>query len=49
MIVGDELFWGYDDFPHLERFLAGADPLDAADWERWRVPLRPSAQRTRRT
>jgi 2-hydroxychromene-2-carboxylate isomerase len=28
MVVGDELFWGYDDLPHLERFLEGRDPLD---------------------
>lgn len=28
MIVGDELFWGYDDLPNLERFLDGRDPLD---------------------
>jgi len=27
MIVGDELFWGYDDFPYLEMHLAGRDPL----------------------
>ena len=32
MEVGDELFWGYDDFPHLELFLAGKDPVDAAEW-----------------
>ena len=30
MIVGDELFWGYDDFPYLEMYLAGRDPLDKA-------------------
>jgi 2-hydroxychromene-2-carboxylate isomerase len=28
VLAGDELFWGYDDFPWLERFLAGEDPLD---------------------
>lgn len=27
MVVGQELFWGYDDFPFLEAFLAGRDPL----------------------
>jgi 2-hydroxychromene-2-carboxylate isomerase len=27
MQVGGELFWGYDDFPHLELHLAGRDPL----------------------
>ena len=29
MIVGDELFWGYDDFPYLELHLAGKDPLQS--------------------
>lgn len=28
MAVGGELFWGYDDLPWLERYLAGTDPLD---------------------
>lgn len=28
MEVGEELFWGYDDFPYLELYLAGRDPLD---------------------
>lgn len=27
MIVDDELFWGFDDLPWLERRLAGKDPL----------------------
>jgi 2-hydroxychromene-2-carboxylate isomerase len=27
MIVGDELFWGYDDLPYLELFVSGADPI----------------------
>jgi 2-hydroxychromene-2-carboxylate isomerase len=26
MIVGRELFWGYDDLPYLESHLSGADP-----------------------
>jgi 2-hydroxychromene-2-carboxylate isomerase len=30
MEVGDELFWGYDDFPYLELHLAGRDPLAQA-------------------
>ena len=44
--AGDELFWGYDDLPHLELFLAGKDPLDAAEWQKWAAasPKR-SAQR----
>ena len=44
MIIGDEVFWGYDDLPFLERFVAGEDPLTGADmdahmaaWERSRA------------
>jgi 2-hydroxychromene-2-carboxylate isomerase len=47
MEVGDELFWGYDDLPQLERFLAGRDPLDAASWQRWAAGTRASAVRSR--
>jgi phosphatidylglycerophosphate synthase len=28
MEAGDEIFWGYDDFPHLELCMAGRDPLE---------------------
>ncbi len=46
--VDGELFWGYDDLPYLERFLAGQDPLDPEQLERWRsASPRPSAQRRR--
>lgn len=45
--VEDELFWGYDDWPWLERFLAGEDPLDRAEFTRWFRPPRPSAMRRR--
>ena len=45
MEVGDELFWGYDDFPYLELFLAGRDPIDAASWRTWDEPPRPSSVR----
>ena len=45
MIVGNELFWGYDDFPYLELFLAGRDPLDAAVWQQWSRPVRASSVR----
>jgi 2-hydroxychromene-2-carboxylate isomerase len=48
MAVGDELFWGYDDFPFLERFLAGQDPLDPNEWQKWTAPSRASAVRTRK-
>ena len=47
MGVGDELFWGYDDFPHLELFLAGKDPLDATEWKRRSRPVLPSSVRRR--
>jgi len=48
MLVGDELFWGYDDFPYLEMFLAGEDPLGGATWREGRFQdLRASAARRR--
>lgn len=47
MEVGDELFWGYDDFPQLERHLAGEDAIDPATWAAWDRPGRPSAVRRR--
>ncbi len=31
-----EVFWGVDSFGHIERRLQGRDPLDAAQFERWR-------------
>jgi 2-hydroxychromene-2-carboxylate isomerase len=45
MVVGDEVFWGYDDFPYLELLLAGRDPLDPEEWGRWLGAVRPSAMR----
>lgn len=33
--VGSELFWGTDSLPHLERFLAGNDPVPVDLLERW--------------
>ncbi len=47
MALGGELFWGYDDFPHLALCLAGDDPLDPVTWQAWAVPARPSAVRRR--
>jgi len=44
MIVDGELFWGTDSFPHLERFLAGEDPIDPEDFGRWAAVV-PSATR----
>ena len=46
MIVGDELFWGYDDFPYLELVLAGRDPIDPASMT-WDGPVLPSSMRRR--
>jgi hypothetical protein len=43
--VEGELFWGYDDFPWLERFLAGTDPLTPALLAAWGESVTPSAQR----
>ena len=37
VIVDGELFWGYDDFPFLERFLDGRDPIPPAA----RMPIGP--------
>jgi 2-hydroxychromene-2-carboxylate isomerase len=45
VIVDGELFFGYDDFGFLERFLAGEDPLDASEAGYWIGPQRPSAMR----
>lgn len=43
--VGEELFWGFDAFPHLERFLEGKDPVNAELVEHWEQ-LPASASRT---
>jgi 2-hydroxychromene-2-carboxylate isomerase len=48
MEIGDELFWGYDDFPYLELYLAGRDPLDQAGARRLvDGTTRPSSLRRR--
>ncbi len=48
MRVGEELFWGFDDFPHLELLLAGKDPLAAREREKWqRSTPTPSSVRRR--
>ena len=46
MIVGDDLFWGYDDFPYLELVLAGRDPIDPA-LLRWDGSVQSSSMRRR--
>ena len=48
MFVGDELFWGYDDFRYLELVLDGRDPIAGA--QTWggredRGPVRSSSMR----
>lgn len=52
MMVGDELFWGFDDLPYLEKFLAGDDPLNEVDVEAyveaWNVCRIDGAHRARR-
>jgi 2-hydroxychromene-2-carboxylate isomerase len=45
MGIGQELFWGYDDFRYLELFLAGKDPLDPDEIRKWEGTTRPSAAR----
>jgi 2-hydroxychromene-2-carboxylate isomerase len=47
MEVDGEVFWGYDDFPYLDLFLAGKDPLAGTDRLRTERPISASAQRRR--
>ena len=35
VVVDDEVFWGFDSFPHLERFLQGRDPIDPNLLKQW--------------
>jgi 2-hydroxychromene-2-carboxylate isomerase len=44
MRVGAELFWGYDDFPSLDAYLGGTDPLNRSELARW-SRVQPSIQR----
>jgi 2-hydroxychromene-2-carboxylate isomerase len=44
MIVDGELFWGTDSFSHLERYLAGSDPVRPEDVESW-LAVPSTAQR----
>lgn len=44
MCVDGELFWGFDAFGHLDRFLGGEDPVAPAALARW-AELGASAQR----
>ena len=36
LLVDGELFWGYDSLGHVERRLAGRDPLGDTDVSRWK-------------
>jgi 2-hydroxychromene-2-carboxylate isomerase len=47
MAVGNELFWGYDDLPFLQRFIDGADPVDSASWANASSSLQSSAVRSK--
>ena len=46
MLVGDELFWGFDDLAHLSLAVRGEDPFDPAEYEAWKQ-VKPSVQRKR--
>ena len=46
MCVGDALFYGFDDLPWLEAFLAGEDPIEGMDWSGWEA-VTASARRPR--
>lgn len=35
LFAGDQMFWGVDSLPHLERFLGGDNPVTPAILERW--------------
>ena len=47
MVVGKEVFWGYDDFPYLEEFVAGRDPIPPIDSPEFMTRMQPSAMRKR--
>jgi hypothetical protein len=45
MAVDDEVFWGYDDFPYLDTYLAGKDPLPPLDAPQFNTRPEASAMR----
>lgn len=46
MKIDDELFFGYDDFPFLELYLRGEDPLDKSALAGWtEAQMSPSSKR----
>jgi len=44
VLAGQEVFWGFDSFPHIRPFLEGKDPVDPALMQKWET-LPASAQR----
>jgi 2-hydroxychromene-2-carboxylate isomerase len=48
MVVDEALFWGFDDLPFLELFLAGRDPLDPDALARWGTRRPPASAQRRR-
>ncbi len=44
MVVGEELFWGFDDLMHMELFLDGQDSFEAQEFSSW-LNVKPSSQR----
>jgi 2-hydroxychromene-2-carboxylate isomerase len=44
ILVGNELFWGYDAFPDVDQYLRGEDPVSPTDLARW-ADLPATAQR----
>jgi len=42
--IDRELFWGYDDLPFVDRFLAGTDPLPRREGE-WQLPAAGSVRK----
>lgn len=47
-VVEDELFWGYDDIPYLENFLAGKDTIDPEEARHARMTREPNPSSMRR-
>jgi len=47
MTVDDQLFWGVDSLPLLERYLADHQALDAAELARWRAIVPSAVRRTK--
>ena len=46
MVVDEALFWGYDDFPSLEQFLRGEDPIAGDPLREW-LEVEPAVTRKR--